>query len=144
MADKETQGEFADILAIAQPELRPLCSALRTLINSLHPDVTEVVWPRQKIASYGFGPKKMTDHYAYIAVQSSHINLGFYNGAVLPDGDGLLAGAGKRLRHVKLNKTSDSERPAVIKLLKDAHGELKRRTSHAGANSNGRLQTFTR
>lgn len=116
MKINETHGTFADILALAKPSLRPVCSALRETIAALHPGFVEIVWPRQKIASFGVGPKKMTDHYAYIAVQGAHINLGFYNGAKLPDPQGLLEGTGKALRHVKIRDLSVA-RSAVIKTL---------------------------
>lgn len=42
------------------------------------------MWSKQKIASFGTGPKKTTEHYAYIAVQASHVDLGFYCGSSLP------------------------------------------------------------
>ena len=127
MADTATHGDFADILAVAKPELRPLCAALRSSVFSQHPGVTEIVWPKQKIASFGFGPKKMTEHYAYIAVQGGHINLGFYYGASLPDPHKLLEGTGKKLRHIELHKTTDAQSSAVITLLNHAFTERKQR-----------------
>jgi hypothetical protein len=90
MARNETHGNFEDILVVATPELRSVCESLRCLIASLHKGFIEVVWPKQKIASFGVGPRKMTEHYAYIAVQGSHVNLGFYHGASLPDPKRLL------------------------------------------------------
>jgi hypothetical protein len=52
----------------------------------------------------------MTEHYAYIGVQKSHVNLGFYYGAILPDPDGLLEGRGKKLRHLKI-RSLDLRKP---------------------------------
>ena len=125
----ETHGTFEDILAVARPELRPVCQALRSQIASLHGGFVEVVWPRQKIASFGVGPRKMTDHYACIAVQASHVNLGFYRGASLPDPAGLLEGTGKNLRHVKLRDVPAARSAAVTELLRQAIADRKR---HAG------------
>ena len=88
MVTNETHGTFEDIVLNAQPERRRVCEALRHLIVSLHADFVEVVWPKHRIASYGVGPKKMTEHYAYIGVQGSHVNLGFYHGASLADTGG--------------------------------------------------------
>jgi hypothetical protein len=102
-----------------------VCKALRSLIASSHKGFVAVVWPRQKIASFGVGPKKMTEHYAYIAVQGSHVNLGFYHGASLPDPAKLLEGTGKELRHVKLRSVSDSKSPAIAALLREAIAERK-------------------
>ena len=112
MGDEATQGVFEDILKGATP-------ALRT-IAALQKGRVEIVWPRQRIASYGVGPRKMTEHYAYVAMLESHVNLGFYHGASLKDPAGLLEGMGKKLRHVKLRSLADVRRPAVRALLREA------------------------
>lgn len=46
--------------------------------------------------------------FAYVDAFRSHVNVGFFRGAELPDPAGLLEGAGKLGRHVKLRP----ERPA--------------------------------
>jgi len=125
MEDKQTHGTFQDILKAASPALRPVCESLQNLVISLHAGRVEVVWPKLKIASFGVGPKKMTQHYAYIAVQSSHINLGFYHGASLADPTGLLEGTGKELRHIKINDLASAERAPVASLLRQAIAERK-------------------
>ncbi len=129
MAANPTHGRFEDILAGAPSELRPICEALRASITSLHKGRVEVVWPRQRIASFGVGPRKMTDHYAYIAVLGAHVNLGFYHGASLIDPAGLLEGTGKALRHVKLRRLAEARSPAVRALLKKAIEDRKRRAA---------------
>jgi hypothetical protein len=122
----ETHGTFDDILALAPPSLRPVCESLRRLIADKHPTNMEVVWPALKIASYGVGPRKMTEHYAYMAVQGSHINLGFYDGASLNDPTGLLEGTGKKLRHIKIRELSTAESAPVAELLRQSIADLKR------------------
>lgn len=129
MATNETHGTFSDILAVATPRLRPVCESLRQQIASLHHDFVEVVWPKHKIASFGIGPRKMTEHYAYIAVQDSHVNLGFYHGILLPDPEGLLEGTGKKLRHIKIRDVSSGNSSAVIALLRAAIADRKRHAS---------------
>jgi hypothetical protein len=86
----------------------------------LDKDFVEVVWLRQGIASFGVGPKKMTEHYAYIGIQSSYVNLGFYHGATLRDPTHLLEGTGKRLRHVKIRTDAEAKNAAIAALLRDA------------------------
>jgi hypothetical protein len=120
MTSKATYGQFKDILAMASPELRPVCVALRKLIENLDKDVVEIVWLNQKIASYGIGPKKMTEHYAYIAVQGSHVNLGLYHGTSLADPNLLLEGTGKELRHIKLREASAVKSKAITDLIRQA------------------------
>jgi hypothetical protein len=129
IAGNPTHGDFADILSLAGKDLRSLCVLLRRLIASTHADFVEIVWPRQHIASYGVGPSKMSEHYAYISVQESYVNLGFYHGAALPDPQGLLEGSGKKLRHIKIRSAADARRAGVSALLRHAVADRKR---HAG------------
>ncbi len=125
MSENRTHGRFGEILAGAKPELRSLCVAIRKTVARMDRDFVEVVWPRQRIASYGVGPKKMTEHYAYVAVFPGHLNLGFYRGATLKDPKGILEGTGKNLRHVKLRTLADWKRPAVADLLRQAIADRK-------------------
>ena len=119
-----THGSFEDIVASAKPALRPVCISLRRTIAALHEEVVEVAWRRQRIASFGIGPRKMSDHYAYIAVHASHVNLGFYHGANLKDRAGLLEGTGKRLRHVKIQDVAAARGPAIVAILRQAIADL--------------------
>jgi len=112
-----SRGTFAAFLGEVGPEFRPLCFELRDMIEELHPGFVETVWTGQWIASYGVGPKKMTEHYAFIHGQPGHVNLGFYHGSLLPDPEGVLEGGGKLLRHIKLRGESDAKKPAVRALL---------------------------
>jgi hypothetical protein len=129
MKDIVTHGSFEEIVAMAGDTMRPICLRLRALVVSMHKDPCEIVWQKHRIASYGFGPKKMTEHYAYIGVQKAHVNLGFYYGAILPDADGLLEGTGKKLRHVKIRSLDFAESRAVRALLKAAIAERRERLS---------------
>ncbi len=125
MTNEQNNASFRDILAIASPKLRPVCEAFRQLIVSEDPTFYETAWPKLKIASYGVGQKKMTQHYAYIAVQASHINLGFYHGTLLHDPTGLLEGAGKELRHIKVQNIAHAESPDIRALLRQAIDERR-------------------
>ena len=118
------QPDIAQILVGAEPQLQAVAGAARALILELHTSAVEIVWPRQRIASYGVGPRKMTEHCACIALHSKHVNLGFYAGATLDDPAGLLEGSGKQLRHVKLYALADARRPALRALIGAARSAL--------------------
>jgi hypothetical protein len=117
---------FSAVSGAAGPELGAVCTFLRGLITSLDAARVEVVWPRQRIASFGVGPRKMSEHYAYLSVHASHVNLGFYHGAALRDPGRILEGTGKRLRHLKLRGLAGARRPAVRRLLVEAIAERRR------------------
>jgi len=42
--------------------------------------------------------------FGYVNVFNSHVNVGFFHGAALPDPAHLLRGTGKFMRHVKLRR----------------------------------------
>jgi hypothetical protein len=104
-------------------EGRAAADAIRALIRRLDPNVVEVVWPHQGTIGWGVGPKKMSEHYAYLAVHATHVNLGFYRGASLADPGRLLTGTGKAMRHIPIHRAADVERPGIGELLKAARAE---------------------
>ena len=109
-----------EMTAAFDPQVRDLAARTRALIFDVYPEMVEVPWPRQNVAGYGIGPKKMSEHFCYIALYDDHINLGFNQGAELPDPEGLLKGPGKMLRHTKIAEPEDLEDPAVRRLLEAA------------------------
>ncbi len=116
--------KYEKILSRADPAVKQLTERAKSLITEAMPEAVEVAWPRQNIVSYGVGPKKMSEHFCYIAVLKDRINLGFYYGAELPDPDRLLEGTGKLLRHIKIRTLSDLENPAVAGLIDRSTGYL--------------------
>jgi hypothetical protein len=58
MADSNAHGTFNELIDGFDPDIQAIAKALRSFIASMHGDFVEVAWPRQKIASYGIGPKK--------------------------------------------------------------------------------------
>ena len=55
--------------------------------------------------------------FAYVNAFTRHVNVGFYNGADLPDPSALLEGSGKRMRHVKLKPGEAIDEQALGKLI---------------------------
>lgn len=108
------------VLASAPAALRAVALRLREAILALHPDATIVAWPRQHIISFGFGPKKMTEHHSFIALHAAHVNLGLYQGAQLTSPELHLEGTGKALRHVKVRTTEEASSPAIQRLIREA------------------------
>ena len=119
-------GTFDDVIAQATPEIQALAHGARQLLADVMPGITEVPWARQKIAGYGVGPKKMSEHFCYIAPFKKHLNLGFLYGAHLPDPEELLEGKGADLRHVKIRKAEDLAQPALRQLVENASRYLPR------------------
>jgi len=92
-------NDLEQMTAAFDPRVHDLASRTRALITGVYPEVVEVPWPWQNVAGYGVDPKKMSEHFCYIALHDDHVNLGFNQDAELPDPEGLLEGPGKMLRH---------------------------------------------
>lgn len=65
--------------------------------------------------------------FGYVNAFRSHVNVGFFFGATLPDPAGLLEGSGKRMRHVKLRPGSDTNEDAVRALIAAAYADIRSR-----------------
>jgi hypothetical protein len=68
--------------------------------------------------------------FAYVNVFSSHVNVGFFQGAGLPDPDGMLQGTGKFMRHVKLRPGTPVDVEALRRLIQVAYADMKARVEH--------------
>jgi hypothetical protein len=68
--------------------------------------------------------------FAYVNVFKYHVNVGFFQGASLPDPARLLEGAGKRMRHVKLKPGSTSDNRAIALLIEAAYADIKARVEN--------------
>jgi hypothetical protein len=111
---------FNEILADSSPRVRDLATRTRALIRDMMPEVVEVPWPRQRVVGYGVGPRKMSEHFCYIAFHENDVNLGLNYGSELPDPEGLLQGPGQLLRHAKITSPEDLSNPALRHLLEVA------------------------
>ncbi len=113
-------GTFEDLLQITEESLRPIAIALREVIVTTDPNACEVVRLGDRAATYGVGPRKMIDGYAYILPYKRWINLGFYQGVNLADPEGLLEGTGAKMRHVKIRSIDDAKQSPIRVLIKGA------------------------
>ena len=113
---KAAQGTFDELLAGVEPHLAAIARRLRAIIRAVDARTVETVRLGDNAATYGVGPKKMTDGYAYIMPMRGYVNLGFYQGAVLADPERLLEGTGKGLRQRK-DPLPGRGRPSPVRAL---------------------------
>ena len=117
---KAAHATFDELLEDVEPSLAAVARRLRTIIRAVDARAVETVRLGDNAATYGVGPRKMTDGYAYIMPKRGYVNLGFYQGAVLADPDRLLEGTGKGLRHVKIRSVAEANHLAVRALVATA------------------------
>ncbi len=104
------------LLAGYGEDVQALALRARALIREAFPEAVEMVDGPARLIGYGTD-RTYRGLVCGIALQRGYVNLMFARGAELPDPAGLLAGTGKRARHVKLRRTEDVEHPAVRGLL---------------------------
>lgn len=68
--------------------------------------------------------------FAYVNVFTAHVNVGFFQGAALPDPARLLEGTGKYMRHVKLKPGAPTNVAALTALIDAAYADIKSRVEN--------------
>ncbi len=84
-------------------------------------EVRELVHDGCPVACLGDVP------FGYVNVFTSHVNVGFFQGAALPDPERLLQGNGKFMRHVKLRPETATNAEALRRLIDLAYSDIKTR-----------------
>ncbi|MGE0816785.1 MAG: DUF1801 domain-containing protein [Vicinamibacterales bacterium] len=69
--------------------------------------------------------------FAYVDAFTAHVNVGFFQGVALDDPDGLLQGAGKYMRHVKVHPDRPVDEQALARLIQAAYADVRRRVGTA-------------
>lgn len=87
-------------------------------------EVRELVHDGCPVACLGDVP------FGYVNVFTSHVNVGFFQGAGLPDPARLLQGNGKFMRHVKLRPGVAINEEALTRLIEAAWEDIKARVEN--------------
>jgi hypothetical protein len=107
---KEHAGELGDIAQQWFQVMRKCGDEVRELVHDGCP-----------VACLGDAP------FGYVNVFASHVYVGFFCGAALPDPARLLQGTGKFMRHVKLRPGTATNDAALSTLIEMAYSEIKAR-----------------
>ncbi len=110
---REHDGELGDIAYDWFEVMRKCGDEVRELLHDGCP-----------VACLGDAP------FGYVNVFTSHVNVGFFHGAALPDPERLLEGSGKSMRHVKLRPGIATKEAALLRLIEDAYSDIKARVEH--------------
>jgi hypothetical protein len=87
-------------------------------------EVREVMHDGCPVACLGDAP------FGYVNVFTSHVNVGFFHGAALPDPSGLLQGSGRFMRHVKVKPETGTNSAALSRLIEVAYADIKFRVEN--------------
>jgi len=70
--------------------------------------------------------------FCYVVGYAKHVNLGFCDGASLPDPEGLLEGTGKAMRHVKIRPGAEFPGKTLSRMVRDAARRARARQAADG------------
>jgi hypothetical protein len=134
MEMREPPAELQRFLEPYDPEVARLFFAARTAVLAAAPQARELIYDAYNAvaAAYSF-THRMKEAFCHVAAYRDHVNLGFNRGAGLADPDGLLAGTGKHIRHIRIGAIADLQRPSVRRLVRAAAQEGARLGSVAPA-----------
>jgi hypothetical protein len=105
-------------------ELRSIAHHWFERMRNCGDEVRELLHDGCPVACLGDAP------FAYVNVFTSHVNVGFFHGAALPDPARLLQGTGKFMRHVKLTPGMPTNAAALSRLIDAAYWDIKSRVEH--------------
>ena len=105
-------------------ELGAMARAWFEVMRGCGDEVRELVHDGCPVACLGDAP------FGYVNVFTAHVNVGFFHGAALKDPAGLLAGTGKRMRHVKLRPGTPTNAAALRDLIEGAYRDIKGRVEN--------------
>jgi Domain of unknown function (DU1801) len=114
--------ELVEFLYRYEPPIYSLALGLRTVVlEEMGPCHEYIFEMRSKVVLlYGATERVIRDGICNIGVFTKHVTLGFPRGTDLKDADGLLQGAGKGMRHLRLRKLSELDRPEIRRFLRQA------------------------
>jgi len=87
-------------------------------------EVRELLHDGCPVACLGDAP------FGYVNVFTSHVNVGFFHGAALPDPAHLLQGTGRFMRHVKLRPGTPTNAAELSNLIDAAYSDIKDRVEN--------------
>jgi hypothetical protein len=107
--------------AVPDTEMRRFAQPWFDEMRGCGSDVRELIHDRCPVACVGDAA------FGYVNAFAAHVNVGFYFGAALADPAGLMEGAGKRMRHVKVRWGQPIDEAALRQLIAAAYADMHRR-----------------
>jgi hypothetical protein len=115
----EANSDPQTFLSCYSPPVRALALELRALVLELIPGVIEQVDLPARLLAYGYD-RTYKGTICVIMPLKGAVNLGFARGVDLSDPADLLAGTGKRARHVRITASEQVHSSALSALLEAA------------------------
>jgi hypothetical protein len=117
----DVEAAWKSFLAKYSPDIQRQMEAARQKLRSRIPRGFELVYDNYNALAMGFSPTdRASDVVISLAAYPRWITLFFLRGAGLDDPDGMLEGAGSRVRSVRLQGPETIDDPRVARLIEHA------------------------
>jgi len=121
MADAAVERRIAAFVDKYTPAIAAQLRDARRRLRAHFPRGVEMVFDNYNALVFGIGPDDRTrESFISIAGYPRWVTLFFLDGASLDDPQGLLEGAGKQVRGIRLKTPADLDSPAVAALIAQA------------------------
>ena len=109
-------------LASYPPPIRDAAERLRGILIDAVPDVIERVRPGWRLIGYDVPLGRRSKYFAWVMPEGVHVHLGFVNGVLMADPDGVMHGAGitKSARWLTYRRPDDVDAELVVPLVHEA------------------------
>jgi hypothetical protein len=102
--------EYLQFLAAYGPDITRLALATRRMLLEEASGAWELIYDAYNAVAAGYSfTERPSDAFIHIAAYANWVNLGFNFGSSLHDPEGVLQGAGKLVRHVRISSPEDLE-----------------------------------
>jgi hypothetical protein len=110
------------LFAAHSPQHQKLANALRRLVKRAVPTAIERVRTGWGVIGYDVPVGQRTRFFAWVWLQPEHVHLGFQNGVLMDDPDGVLQGAGvtKQVRWLTLDSIEEIREAEFMELVREA------------------------
>ena len=118
------RAQLVSFIARFDPPVARLARAVLARLRARMPSANQLVYDNFNALAIGFCPTdRAYDSIFSVAVFARGVNLFFFNGPNLPDPQRLLKGNGNMVRHIRVDRVSLLDDPAVHALMELAIGE---------------------
>lgn len=129
---REPPAALRKFLAPYGPAIARVFLATRKVLLTAAPDATELIYDAYNAVAVAYSfTDRLSEAFCHVAAYRHHVNLGFNQGARLPDPQRLLLGTGANIRHIRIVTVDDLQRFGV-RCLVHAAVEQGRRLNSGG------------
>lgn len=120
MIDRPIHPDFRYHLNSHSAQVIELYTQLRQIVLTRFPEANELLYHTHVLTSVYSFSTKLQDAFIHLPLYTEHVNLGFNQGATLPDPFGLLSGTGKWIRHIPIRHLDDLQQAGMLELMQTA------------------------